>query len=274
MSRKELERGLRRFARKERLFRSFIPVGILGGLIALFSLAFSLPAEVSTLLVVWLVWLLLPTSSTAVARLINRQFGDDPDFLCAVEQGRGTAAPVEALRIRAITELQRYESTLTLGRKWFALVAVCGWALPLWGGLENDVTIMRSEMPNVQNTTAVEIARSSVEAHKNDRRLTESSDPDPSSDSRSRSRETSGSKGQEAMNTGTKRRLMMGKSQTVDNTTSNSEILERQPSDLKLTGKRLKGTVKLLKQDRLDPSEKYPVEYHEAIREWFLRRRE
>ena len=30
----------------------------------------------------------------AVARLINRRFGEDPDFLCAVEKGSTNAAPM------------------------------------------------------------------------------------------------------------------------------------------------------------------------------------
>jgi hypothetical protein len=41
----------------------------------------------------------------------------------------------------------------------------------------------------------------------------------------------------------------------------------------KLTETANPGTVELLGEDHLDPSEKYPVEYHEAIREWFLKRR-
>jgi len=41
----------------------------------------------------------------------------------------------------------------------------------------------------------------------------------------------------------------------------------------KLTETANPGTVELLGEDQLDPSEKYPVEYHEAIREWFLKRR-
>ena len=44
----------------------------------------------------------------------------------------------------------------------------------------------------------------------------------------------------------------------------NTQIFDHVEPDLKLTGKRLKGKIGNLKQDRLDPSEKYPVEYHEG----------
>ena len=71
-----------------------------------------------------------------------------------------------------------------------------------------------------------------------------------------------------------KRRQIMETSPAVGTGRLNTQIFDHVEPDLKLTGKRLKGKIGNLKQDRLDPSEKYPVEYHEAIREWFLRRRE
>ena len=41
----------------------------------------------------------------------------------------------------------------------------------------------------------------------------------------------------------------------------------------KLTETVNNGKIKLLVKDRLDPSEKYPIEYREAIRKWFLKRK-
>ena len=173
MSSNELERSLRRFARKERFFRSLVPLGMVGGVIALISLKFSLPPEVTAIPLLWLAWVVMPNSSEAVARLINRRFGEDPDFLCAVEKGSTNAAPIDALRVRAIAKLKRYENTLTLGKKWLALAAVCGWILPLFGALRDDVTISRSEITRVAEATVVESQGTGTQGNMTSRRLPE-----------------------------------------------------------------------------------------------------
>lgn len=272
MSTKTLKQALRRFAFKDRLSSSLVPVSMVGVIVGALSLQYSVPEEVGLFVVFWFVWLMMPRSYTAVARRLNRRFGDDPDFLCAIENERVNSAPMEALRLRSIAELRSHNGSVTLGKKWFALVAMFGWSLPLLGTLGSTGAVSRNEKIKPDELSPVEVIRASAQDEKNKRRLLEKREPESHEVTRFNSVEGSDSKGKAATMTGTKRRSVVTKSEAVGNARPNSLISEYEQSDSKLTAKRIKGTVRMLKQDRLDPSEKYPVEYHEAIREWFLRR--
>jgi hypothetical protein len=277
MMRRELEAELKRLGLRYRFERVIPFFGIAGIIAGVGIMTGGLPLELLYCAPVALLLFFLPVSVHRAARAVNRRHGDDPDMLCAVE-GQDSKTPViQALCHRCRIAASSYLEAWKIGRRWGWIVCSAVWVLPAivhteetWS-LEPQDTIVADTFASVSKPTESKVTsgQASKEPPANDPVLNKQpAQPTVSAQA---------AQGRLASLKGTK----------TKGTTSVESATSFKPETIALPGRGAGGesvagiltetpkrdTIGTLKEDDLDPSEKYPVEYHEAIREWFLKRR-
>ena len=220
-------------------------------------------------------YLVGPVSIISVARRIQASSEVEPDVLCALEHLEQTSGIITAQRQRAVNRLKSMlESEGGRRSAWWALLLPL-WCLPIWNhGLPDlnltfgkDVSQYEASAQNGRKDADVKPLNQQTKGVVSPKRQ-----PPPKAQTRARAM---GTKGQETSGKGSGNK--MAKRSVLEPVGSDVSIsftgvgAGGERAGGKLTQAPKSGKLKLLVKDRLDPSEKYPVEYREAIRKWFLK---
>lgn len=279
MMRRELEADLKMLGLRYR-FERVIPLFGMAGVVAGAGIMNgTFPLEVVYCAPLSILLFLLPVSAHRVARAVNRRHGDDPDMLCAVERQDPERPAIQALYGRCCLATRSYLAQWRVGRRWFWVGCSTIWCLPAFVHTQETWYLAP---PETMGNDKMEVASESTVPNS----VARQPDAKPASNEPSLPPEPiqpavvkKAVKGRLASLEGTKTQVTSSVASVSESGSKRATFTipgrgiggALAPGKLTETAKR--GTIGVLKEDHLDPSEKYPVEYHEAIREWFLKRR-
>jgi hypothetical protein len=272
-----LVKTLRRIGRYQRL--KFVGPGWAAGGLAFALTAYWYPIDplLSVVGLLPIVYVLAPMSMAWVAREIHRVEGPEPDVLCAVEHLGEEGTIVQAQRVRVEERLRVLNANTGLGTSLMWLLLLPAWCLP-W----SYVTRAESAIESSPTVAKLEAEGRSNPAQNIDNKRTKET-----SQQRDDSRAKENTDERPRRVTATKGRTSSDKGRGTASSTQGTVIEDKTGAEIRLAGTGTGGDVgggklteapkngklKLLVKDRLDPAEKYPVEYREAIRKWFLKRK-
>lgn len=268
---------LKRIGRYQRL-KLVGPGWATGGLIfALTSFWYPIDPLLSAVGLLPIAYVLAPISMRGVAREIHRVEGPEPDVLCAVEHLGEDGEIVQAQRTRVEVRLRTLNADTRLGTGLIWLLLLPAWCLP-WSYANH----VEPGTVTTRTVTQLEDAGQSTSTPSVDAKQTK-----PKSQRRADSTPKESTDKQPRRSTANKGRASSEKGRGTASVTQGSFIDDKTGAEIRLSGTGTGGDIgggkltevpkngklKLLVKDRLDPSEKYPVEYREAIRKWFLKRK-
>lgn len=277
MSGETLEKGLRRVGLRQRWVKVAAWWSFAGAGIAAASQITALSPYISALGLLPLMYIFAPVSLAAVARKMHEENGDEPDVLCAVEHLRVDDGLVvlqrERVRQRVMKRIEDWPGRRRL--VWLVLLPL--WGSPLLGGVkQSGVPPYANEAEKAISGSDAEIKPdpAAVKASEGQKKKSLQNEKDRPPN---KPKKAQAAKGQTASETGVQNREKSSKvriekfggAQTLIDGIGSGGV----SAQGKLTPRPKDGSLKVLVKDRLDPSEKYPVEYREAIQEWFLKRK-
>ena len=225
-----------------------------------------------------LVYLLMPISPAVVARHIHRIDGPEPDVLCAVEHLGQNGNMILAQRARVEQRVGQLVSEWSLGKSAVWLICVPAWFMPLAASdaKPGDVGELFSNTEAGAGDVAKNKSKKVLGSSEVPTKEAQQREPEQN-DSRRAKRKAVAAKGRKASTSGRgdslpEQRFAKPPSTGLVTLFSGSGIGGEQGPG-KLTERPNKGKIKPLVKHRLDPSEKYPVEYREAIQKWFQKRK-
>ena len=216
-------------------------------------------------------------SPAVVARHIHRIDGPEPDVLCAVEHLGQNGNMILAQRARVEQRVGQLVSEWSLGKSAVWLICVPAWFMPLAASdaKPGDVGELFSNTEAGAGDVAKNKSKKVLGSSEVPTKEAQQREPEQN-DSRRAKRKAVAAKGRKASTSGRgdiyPNNGSLNRRQLDWSLFSGSGIGGEQGPE-KLTERPNKGKIKPLVKHRLDLSEKYPVEYREAIQKWFQKRK-